>query len=56
MSREIAELEASVSREIASLDVRLTREIAAGKVDLVKWAMGALTAQTALLLGVAKLF
>ncbi|MBU6271068.1 MAG: hypothetical protein KGQ67_07180 [Betaproteobacteria bacterium] len=56
VSREIAGPEASVSREIASLGVRLTREIAAGKVDRVKWAIGALTAQTALLPGVAKLF
>jgi hypothetical protein len=35
---------------------RLSREIASGKIDLVKWVVGALTAQTALLLGAAKLF
>jgi hypothetical protein len=33
----------------------MTRELAAGKVDLVKRALGALTAPTALLLGAAKL-
>ena len=60
--RDVAELEtrltremAGLSREIAGVKADLSREIAAGKVDLVKWAVGALTAQTALLLGATKL-
>jgi hypothetical protein len=63
--RDVAELETRLSREIADVrgeiagvkaevaDVRV--EIAGVKVDLIKWALGALTAQTALLLGAFKL-
>ena len=54
-AREIAAQGTALTREIASLDTRLTREIARTKVDLVKWALSALTAQTALLLGASKL-
>jgi len=43
-------------RDLAALETRLSCEIPAGKTDLVKWMIGVLTAQTALLLGVAKLF
>jgi hypothetical protein len=43
-------------RDVAELETRLSRDIADVKVDLVKWVVGALTAQTALLLGAAKLF
>jgi len=56
LSRDVAAVEARLSRELAEVSSRLTRDIAAGRVDLVKWALGALTAQTALLLGAAKLF
>jgi hypothetical protein len=49
--RDVAELETRLSREIAETRV----EIAGVKVDLVKWAVAALTAQTALLLGAMKL-
>jgi hypothetical protein len=45
----------ATKRDVAELETRLAREIAASKVDLVKWIVGALTAQTALLLGAAKL-
>ncbi len=45
----------ATKRDVAELESRLAREIAASKVDLVKWVVGALTAQTALLLGAAKL-
>ena len=55
LSRDIASVEARLSRELAELSGRVTREIAAGKVDLVKWAIGALTAQTALLMGASRL-
>jgi hypothetical protein len=54
--RDVAELETRLSRDIAEVETRLSRDIAATKVDLVKWVVGALTAQTALLLGAAKLF
>jgi hypothetical protein len=54
--RDVAELETRLSRDIAGIEARLSREISATKVDLVKWVVGALTAQTALLLGAAKLF
>jgi NTE family protein len=37
--------------DVTELQARLSREIASGKIDLVKWAVGALTAQTALLHG-----
>jgi hypothetical protein len=53
--RDVAELEVRLTREIAGVKAELSREIAAGKVDLVKWAVAALTAQTALLLGATKL-
>jgi len=60
--RDVAELEtrlaremAGLAREIAGVKADLSREIAAGKVDLVKWAVAALTAQTALLLGASRL-
>jgi hypothetical protein len=43
-------------RDLAALETRLSCEIPAGKSDLVNWMIGVLTAQTALLLGVAKLF
>jgi hypothetical protein len=46
----------ATKRDVAELETRLSREISATKVDLVKWVVGALTAQTALLLGAAKLF
>jgi hypothetical protein len=46
----------ATKRDVAELETRLSREIASGKIDLVKWVVGALTAQTALLLGAAKLF
>ena len=46
----------ATKREVAELEAQLSREIASGKIDLVKWVVGALTAQTALLLGAAKLF
>jgi hypothetical protein len=54
--RDVAELETRLSRDLANVEARLSREISATKVDLVKWVVGALTAQTALLLGAAKLF
>ena len=54
--RDAAELETRLSRDVAGVEARLSREIAATKVELVKWVVGALSAQTALLLGAAKLF
>ena len=61
--RDVAELETRLARDMASMEGRLSREIASTKVeiagmkvDLAKWFLGALTAQTALLLGAAKLF
>ena len=62
LSREMAGLRTDLGREIAGVKADLSREIAAGKVeiaagkvDLVKWALAALTAQTALLLGASRL-
>jgi len=43
-------------RDVAELQTGLAREIASSTVDLVKWVVGALTAQTALLPGAAKPF
>jgi hypothetical protein len=54
--RDVAELETRLTCDMAEIEGRLSRVIAAGKVELVKWVVGALTAQTALLLGAAKLF
>jgi hypothetical protein len=53
--RDVAELETRLARDMAAIEGRLSREIASGKVDLVKWVIGALTAQTALLLGAVNL-
>lgn len=61
--RDVAELETRLARDMAAIESRLTREIASTKVgmagiraDLVKWFLGAMTAQTALLLGAIGLF
>jgi multidrug resistance efflux pump len=62
LSREIAATKveiASTKVEIAATHAEIAStkvEIAGMKVDLAKWFLGALTAQTALLLGAAKLF
>lgn len=60
--RDVAELEARLVRELAEGHSRLAREIAecnlriaASKSDLTRWALAALTAQTALLVGAMKL-
>ncbi len=45
----------ATKRGLAEMATRLAREIAAGKVDLAKWAVASLTAQTAPLLGASKL-
>jgi hypothetical protein len=52
-----------LARDIAALDNKLVQglaecnsRIAEAKVDLVKWLLGALTAQTALIAGIVKLF
>ena len=54
--RDVAELNVALSRDIAEVKAGLSREIADTRVDLLKWVLGALTAQTALLLGAGKLF
>ncbi|MCX7202284.1 MAG: hypothetical protein NTV17_08385, partial [Burkholderiales bacterium] len=68
--RDVAELETRLARDIAALDHKLVHglaecngriaecnsRIAEAKVDLVKWLLGALTAQTALIAGIVKLF
>lgn len=64
--RDVAELEARLTREIADVKLEIAGvkreisgvevEIAGVKIDLVKWVVGALTAQTALLLGASRLF
>ena len=46
----------ATKRDIAELETRLIREIAGTRVDLARWLLGALTAQTALVLGAIKLF
>lgn len=59
LSRDVVEGQTRLSREIADtkVDIAATKvDIAATKADLVKWVVGALTAQTALLLGAVKLF
>ncbi len=59
---EIAQTRAELKRDIAELETRLSKDIAATnariaetKADLTRWMLGALTAQTALLLGAMKL-
>ncbi|MCA3180517.1 MAG: hypothetical protein ACK50I_18090 [Burkholderiales bacterium] len=61
--RDVAELETRLARDMASMRTELSGELASVKVemagmkaDLVKWFLGAMTAQTALLLGAVKLF
>jgi hypothetical protein len=62
LSREIAATKVEIAAtkvEIAATHAEIAStkvEIAGMKVDLAKWFLGALTAQTALLLGAAKLF
>jgi len=53
---EIVEIRAELKRDIAELETRVSKDIAATKVDLTRWMLGALTAQTALLLGATRLF
>jgi len=66
LARDIAEVQAKLSATLAELDIRLTREltelrgavrsqISESRAGLIKWTLGALTAQTALLLGAIKL-
>ena len=62
LTSRIAELDRGLSGRIAELDTRLTSRIATTneriaetKVDLVRWMLAALTAQTALILGAFKL-
>ena len=63
LARDIAKLETLLARDIAALDNKLVQglaecnsRIAEAKVDLVKWLLGALTVQTALIAGIVKLF
>jgi hypothetical protein len=65
LSREMAEIASRLSRDIADTKVAIAgtkgeiagikADVAGIKAELVKWFVGALTAQTALLLGAAKL-
>ncbi len=66
LSRDLAETAGRLSRDIAANRAEIARaqveiagtrvEIAGVKGDLVKWFLGAMTAQTALLLGAVKLY
>lgn len=56
LSARIAVLEGSLAVRIAALDGSVSARIAETRADLVKWMLGALTAQTALILGALKLF
>jgi len=51
LKRDIAELETRLSKDIAATNARIAKT----KADLTRWMLGALTAQTALLLGAMKL-
>ena len=55
LSGRIAELDRSLSGRIAELARDLSARIAETRVDLVRWMLAALTAQTALILGAFKL-
>jgi hypothetical protein len=57
--RDIAELETRMVQGLADCNGRIAEcntRIAEAKADLVKWLLGALTAQTALIAGIIKLF
>ena len=59
LGREIAELKAMVASSTADASAKFAQaeaRIAETKSDLVKWALAALTAQTALLLGAIRFF
>ncbi|HMS79160.1 MAG TPA: hypothetical protein PKC20_06440 [Burkholderiaceae bacterium] len=56
--RDVAELQVAITERIAGSNERIAgtnARIAETKVDLVRWMLGALTAQTALILGATKL-
>jgi len=63
--RDVAELETRLARDIAECNSRIAEcntriaethsRIAESKADLIKWTLGALTAQTALLIGAMRL-
>ena len=55
LSGRTAELDRSLSGRIAELDRSLSGRLADTRVDLVRWMLAALTAQTALILGAFKL-
>jgi hypothetical protein len=55
LSGRIAELDRSLSGRIAELDRDLSGRITESRVDLLRWMLAALTAQTALILGAFKL-
>lgn len=68
--RDVAELATRLARDIAALENKLVQglaecngriaecnsRIAEAKADVVKWLLGALTAQTVLIAGIVKLF
>ncbi|RPH44481.1 MAG: hypothetical protein EHM87_10215 [Burkholderiales bacterium] len=51
----IDRLNADVNARLDKVDANLAARIAESKTDLLKWMLGALTAQTALLAGIVKL-
>lgn len=56
LAQDLAGLETRVTREISSLRVDTLQTLHSVRVDALKWILGALTVQTALLLSAAKLF
>jgi len=51
----INEVNANLSGRIGEVNANLSARIAESKTELLKWMLGALTAQTALLVGIVKL-
>jgi len=54
LKQDIADLRAELKQDIADLRTELKQDIANVKVDMIKWMIGLLFAQTALILTVLK--
>lgn len=55
LNGRISEIDANLAGQISEVNANLSARVAESKTELLKWMLGALTAQTALLAGIFKL-